>query len=357
MSTIWNFFSNQKRLIVILLIILLGLLGSLFLVKFPDSFFGAKIKDYKTQTVSRGNLSTTITASGQIEAEHRATLGFLTSGRIAWVGFKEGDLVEKGQVITALDNQEARIDISRAEANLKSTKSLLEKILDDARLWRYGNSWCEICETQTQKTAREQAEMTRDIAYQDLQKAKKALEWSFLIAPFDGTIVEIKGIAVNQNITPSSGLITISDTNNLKFIASVDETEFSSLIVGQKGEIILDAYPNEKLSGSIGKIGVVAIRLSTGGSVIPVEVSLPIDRRLKSGLNGEANFTIVSKKGVLIIPRVAIRKENGNQYIFVLVKDRAEKRTVSVGESLGGMTEIVSGLKEGEKVILGDIKQ
>lgn len=352
LSVLPEFFLQRKKIIAVVLLLAAGV----FIFKPFGIFKGSEaVKGLKTEQVKVGALSTTISVSGMVEAENLASMSFLSAGRVAWVGFKEGDKVTSGQIIASLDNTEAQTAVSKAEAALKSAQSALDKVYDDLNL-AHGTNYSD--ETQTQKTTREQAEMARDGAYQSLQGAQKALQWNSIVAPFDGVISEIKGIAVGENITPTSGSsVTVVGGGKLKFVANVDETEFGQLKLGQTGTIVLDAFPDEKFTGTITKFGVSAVKLATGGSVVPVEVSLPDDSRLKNGLNGEVEFTITGKQDVLTLPRSVVKKDDAGQYVYLQVGGSPLRQTVATGESLGSQVEITSGLKENDIVIISDVKK
>jgi RND family efflux transporter MFP subunit len=346
-------FKSKKR--IVLTLVLIGVLVYAFK---PFGLFKSPSPSdlYKSEKVARADLSTTITASGIVEADNQATISFLTGGRVAGLYFNEGEKVLKGQVIASLDATEAQQTVSKAEASYHSAQSAVTKVLDDIRLSRGSNNGTD--ETMTQKNLRETAEAARDVSYQSLQTAQKQLQWTTIVAPFDGVISDISGLEIGQNVTAASGTsVTVVGSGDLKFKANIDEIDYSRLSLGQKGEIILDAFPEEKIAGQISKIWVAATKLPTGGSVIPVEITLPQDGKLKSGLNGEVTFTIVARENVLLIPRTALRKDNGDSYTNVLNKDKIEKKTVKVGEALGNKVEISSGLNEGDLVILGDVKK
>lgn len=345
----------QKAKLIPLIILMLSL-AVYFLHPFGLFTGPDKNTTLRTETLVLGKLTTTISSSGQIEAENQAIMSFLGVGRVGWIGVKEGEEVKQGQALASLDATEANQVVSKAEAAYKSAQSAVDKVVDDVRLWQYGNSTTS--ETQTQKTAREQAQMSRDSAYQELQRTKKELEFTSIIAPFDGTITDIKGMAVGQNIgAASQSTITIIGTGNLKFVATVDETEFNGLYIGQNGEISLDAFPDIRFPAQISKIGASAIKLTTGGSVVPVELSLPFDERLKNGLNGEVEFTIIGATNVLSVLKSAIKKEGDQQYVYVQTKNGPQKKNIVTGQSLGNRTEIVSGLSDGEIIILSDVKK
>lgn len=315
---------------------------------------------YKTEVAAKRDLTTTINASGNIEAENKATMGFLSSGRVAQLNFKEGDEVKQGQIIASLDSTEGSLAVAKAEETLKNAQAALDKVIDDIHLYQYGNGGFSNVgsanETQAQKTDREKAEATVNVAYDDLRKSQKQLEWYTIVAPFDGIISDIIGMSVGQNTSVASSQVTLVGKGGLKFVANVDEMEFGSLQVGQTGEVILDAFSNDKFIGTITKIAGFATKLSTGGSAIAVELSLPESNKFKHGLNGEVNFQINSKRGVLAVPKAAVRKNNGSPYVYTLEKGKVLKKDIVIGESLGGQTEVITGVSEGDKVILGDVK-
>lgn len=350
-----NLFGHKK---IILFMVILIITGIVFYFKLGSN--GQSISQYKTITATSGDLSTVINASGSVLPENSATITFLTSGRITYIGFKEGDVIKKGQLIASLDTTQAHDAVSKAEANYNSAQSALNKVLDDIHLSQYGNGGFDnigsVNETQTQKTLRQQAEMARDGAYQDLQSARKNLEWSTIIAPFDGIISDTTGMQVGQNTTAvNNASVTMFDPTGFKFVANVDETEYQKLILDETGQITLDAFPDKKFTGQITKIGVSAVKLATGGSVIPVDVSLSKDLTLKNALNGEVDFTVVAKQNVLSLPQSAIKKDS-TQYVYLLVNGKPVKQTITTGQSLGSKVEITSGLKEGDLVVISAIK-
>lgn len=318
--------------------------------------------EYKTLTVKREALSATISASGQVKTKNQATMGFLSVGRLAVINYKEGDSVKKGAVIASLNNVAQSAAVSVEQADYNSAQSALDLVLDDIHLSQYGmGGFANIGssnETQTQKTARQEAQMTRDAAFQNLQSAQNALSLTTIIAPFDGVISDISNMEPGQNITATSGAsVTLIGTDKYKFVADVDEIEFKSLVSSQSGEIVLDAYPDNKFKGIITFIGVAAVKLSTGGSVIPVELSMESSEKLLNGLNGEVTFTKVLKENVISLPKTAVRKTDGQEFVYILLNNKAVKKNVATGESVNNQIEITDGLIEGDKVILGDVKQ
>lgn len=353
-----SFFLHRKKIFILLVIIL----AAVAIFK-PFGFFGDNsASKYKTETMALGELSTTINVSGVVQAENLATMPFLSAGRVSYVGFKVGDHVKAGDVIASLDTTEAQANVVKAQAALKSSQSTLNKVLDDIHLAQYGNGGFSNVgsanETETQKAGREEAQAAEISAEQDLQKAEKELQWESIIAPFEGVISDISSIAVGENVSATTNSsVTVVGDGKLKFVANVDETQYGRLKMGQTGTISLDAFPDETFSGAITKIGVSAITLSTGGSVIPVDLTLSDDSRLKNGLNGDVDFNITGKTNVLTLPLSAVKKDSSGKYVYLLRNNKPVRQNVTTGDSLGTKVEITSGLKVGDTVILSGVSQ
>lgn len=354
LSGLWS-----KKWYFLILLIILGM--GIYFIKPFGIFKNPNENKYRTLTLKIGSLSTTISASGMVKTNNQATMGFLSVGRLASINFKEGDKVKKGAVIATLNNVAQKTAVSDAESDYKYYQSALNKVLDDIHLYQYGmGGFANIGtnnETQAQKTSREQAEMLRDSAYQALVSAQNAYSLTTIIAPFDGVISDISNMEAGQNITATGGAsVTMVGTAEYKFVAEVDEIEFRNLTASQSGEIILDAYPDDKFTGVISYIGVAAQKLSTGGSIVPVELLMESNEKLLSGLNGEVTFTLTTKENILTLPKTAVRKNDGTDFVYVLQDSKPVTKNITLGESLGNQIEISSGLSEGEKVILGDVK-
>lgn len=345
--------SNFKRFVIIGVIFVVGLT---VLLNQSGHLPGRNTTSIqRTEKVVKGDLSATTNISGQTFI-NEATLSFLQSGKVGWIGVKEGDTVFQGQALASIDQTATSSQLSKTEANLRSTQAALDKVLDDIHLFQYGNGGFANVgssnETQTQKTARQQAEAARDTAVFDIQNAKSMLSQTVLTAPFDGVVSKVNNVYSGQNITTGNPIITVLG-GEMKFLANVDETEYKNLHLQDKGTVTLDAFPNEKFIGKIIKIGISATKLPTGGSIIPVELSLPNDPKLKNNLNGEVEFNITDKRNVLILPRTAVKYSVGKPYVMIPGKNGSQKKDIQTGNSLGTKIEVVSGLSEGDEVFIG----
>jgi len=124
--------------------------------------------------------------------------------------------------------------------------------------------------------------------------------------------------------------------------------------LGQKVQVALDAYPDEKISGLVEHI---AYESKTVSNVVIYEIDvLPseVPAFFRSGMSATVNFTLAEKKAVLVLPLKAVRKRNGNSYVFIKKKDEKDPKPVRIeaGQENTENIEIVSGLSEGDEVII-----
>lgn len=263
----------------VLLIIGVGLL-ILSQTPFGQRFFkGQPLPE--TQTVEKKNFVRSITASGNIEASQKASLHFLTAGQVVWVGVKKGDSVYMGEALTSLDITELQVSWRQSEQDFVAAKAEVEKVYDETG--RKTN------ESFSEKVKRTAAEAKQNKAYDSMKKIEKQMQDATLFSPIDGIITKV---SIKQGefvgITQTIEIVNLLD---FSFVASIDETDFAKVSIGQKAKITLDAYPKLTFEGKVFFIGSATEETESGGSAIPVEIKFGSDKyRLIDGLVGEAEF-------------------------------------------------------------------
>ena len=152
-------------------------------------------------------------------------------------------------------------------------------------------------------------------------------------------------------------LMTIADTSTMFIVASVDETDISKIKVGQKTEMILDAYPSKKIKGEVTEIGLVATATQTGGITFPVKIKVTEAKgvTMRIGMSADCNIILETKKDALRIPVQAVTTSGGSDVAYVVKKDLAEKTTVKIGLLSGEYYEALAGVTEGDEVVIKGI--
>jgi len=234
----------------------------------------------QTQKVEKKNLIRSFSASGNIEASQKASLHFLTSGKVVWVGVKRGDNVYMGEALTSLDTTELQASWRQAEQDFISAKAEVEKVYDETGR--------KVDESFSEKVKRTAAEAKQNKAFDSMKKIEKQIQDSTLVSPINGVVTDISFVlGENVGITEA---IEIIDPSSLHFKAEVDETDYSRVFIDQKVRIILDAFRGKIFNGKVIFIGLRVEFTSSGVSFVPVEIDLDYNKKIIDGLTGEAEF-------------------------------------------------------------------
>jgi RND family efflux transporter MFP subunit len=202
------------------------------------------------------------------------------------------------------------------------------------------------------------ANLNIQLAEDNLKNAKDALMKTEILAPFDGTVVDI-GVKENDQLSSfdysSKTAVYLIDTHTVKMEGVVDEVDIYKVKVGQETIITVDALPGEELKGKVTFISPFGNQ-TTGVVEFPVTITLdPTETELKGGLTATANIIVEKNENVLLIPNRSIKGSPGNYYVDVVRDEKTmatEKRPVELGTQNDQFTEVISGLSQGEKVIV-----
>ncbi len=258
--------------------------------------------------VTKGNILASIPASGSVTPRNRLELKPPVAGRIDSILVNEGDRVKKGQILAWLSSAEraALLDAARA----KGTTEL--------KYW------------------------------QDVYKPAP------LIAPIDGFII-LRSMEPGQTVSVSDPILVMADKLIVK--ANVDETDLSRVKVGERTTIVLDAYPDKSIDGVVEHIKYES-QVINNVTVYEVDViAKEVPSYFRSGQSATANFQEENKQGVLLIPTKAIKKSNGQSYVFIKGKSgNLRPVKIQVGVESGDQSEITSGVSEEQEVTIPDSK-
>ncbi len=195
-----------------------------------------------------------------------------------------------------------------------------------------------------------------------LQNYKEELLKTEILAPFDGTVVNI-GVKVNDQLSAydysSITAIHLVDTRTIELDGLVDEIDIFKVKVGQKANITVDALPQEELYGTVTFISPFGTE-TTGVVNYAVKINLdPTEADLKGGLTATADIIVDKKENVLLIPNGAIKGSRGDYWTEVVINEstmETEKRSITLGAQNALFAEVLSGLSEGEKVIVEQVQ-
>lgn len=213
--------------------------------------------------------------SGIIDALIKATVKFPSVGKIVWEGAVEGDTVKKWQALASLDRSALQTAVTNAWYKYLASDANAKQIEDEVKDHDKDESY-------VQKNKRVTAQTTRDNAYDTWLQAKRDLANATIYSPIDGIV-----IAKTANSTQAEFVIV--DPKSVYFSASADQSEVGRLNIGQTGTLLLDAFPEVPLSGTITNIGFVP-KVGESSTVYEVKFKFTPNDKYRLGMTGDLTF-------------------------------------------------------------------
>jgi HlyD family secretion protein len=331
-----------------------------------QSFFESSVEVKLTTVVLRSpsESSASLTASGYVVAQRKASVASKGTGRLVFLGVVEGDKVLKGEIIARLENDDVKAQLNQAKANLK----VAEADLQDAE--RNYNRQKELFKSQSASQQDVDAAESNylkvlaniDVAKAMVEESRVAMENTIIRAPFDGTVLT-KNADVGEIVAPfaasassKGAVVTIADMSSLQVEADVSESNIEQISVNQDCEIILDAYPDVHYAGYVAKIVPTADRTK---ATVTVKVGFKkYDSRVLPEMSAKVLFllntgkkTNIEEKPVLSLPTSAIVTRDNKSIVYLVKDNTAEESIITTGRQFGGYSEVTSGLEKGERVI------
>lgn len=396
--------NNRKRRRWILLgggaaVIVLAIVGSAILLRSNH-----QIDPSKLATVERGDLARSVVATGKIEPLAKVEVKSKASGIVKQIFVDYGDRVKQGQVLVELDKEELQARMREASASLLAAQAAQEAaqatyernkveaegpdvpflksdverarklheegliakpVLDNAEkayqlaLNRQMAAQRGVAVSRAE-VSRAKAQVAQ--AQAALERAEQDLRNSTITSPMDGLAlsrnVEI-GDAVSSILVLGSQatlVMTLGDVSEVYVKGKVDEADISKVYFGQPARIVVESLKDKKFEGKVTKISPLGVEKD---NVTTFEVRVSIHNpsgELKANMSANAEIILEEKHGVLLIPEAAVIYDKDRKTFLETPDPKGEKGrrklAVKIGISNGVKTELIEGLKEGEKVIL-----
>ncbi|OGK18606.1 hypothetical protein A3G67_02035 [Candidatus Roizmanbacteria bacterium RIFCSPLOWO2_12_FULL_40_12] len=310
-----------------------------------------KNKPKETYTVKRQALKETATFSGEVDADEKVKLKFQTAGRLAWVGVKEGDIVKPYQGIASLDQRELKKELQKELNTFAKTRLDLDQQQQDIRPVVIG----ALSKDQQERLMRTAQKVQYDVnnAVLDVELSDITLKFSYLTTPIGGVVTKVTSPYAGVNITPLDTEFDIVNPETIFFAVSADQTEVVKLSENMTGDITLDSFSDEQLSGSIRSIAYSPVEDETG-TVYKIKMAMDQtaseSSRLRLGMTGDATFILKEREDAIAVPTTFIQHENGKSYVLKKINNKPEKTFVKTGEEIDIATIILSGLEPGDVV-------
>jgi HlyD family secretion protein len=331
--------------------------------------------EVEVAAIASGDVEATIvnTRAGTVKSCQRSNLAPIAGGQIAKIWVKEGDHVQKGQILLELWNQDllaqrelAQRQLAMAQERRRETCILAENARREAvrtqQLVEQGFVSSQRADDVNANARSRQASCeaaATDIkrAEAQVRVAQAGLERTVISAPFSGVIAHISG-ELGEFTTPSPpGIptpptIDLIDDRCLYVTAPMDEVDAPKIRVGQEARITLDAMPDKIFPGRIRRIASYVTEIEKQARTVDIEVDFlqtPADVLLV-GYSADVEVILQRKDDVLRVPTQAIRQNN--KVWVVDSHNRLVEQPVETGLSNWSFTEVRSGLKAGDQVLI-----
>jgi HlyD family secretion protein len=353
--------------------------------------------NYNTAVVARGDLTQTVTATGTLNPVVNVTVGSQVSGRICKLNVDYNSIVKSNQVIAEIDPATYQAAVEQAEADLANAEANLE--LQQVEYRRssdlFTNRLISGSDYDTAMANLHEAQAMVKIKQASLNNAAVNLDYCKIVSPVDGVVI-LRAVELGQTVASSFSTPTIfqiaNDLTKMQIDANVAEADVGGIQEGQPVEFTVDAYPYRTFHGDV-----IQVRNSptTVNNVVTYDAVISVtnsDYKLKPGMTANVSVIVAERSNALKIPNAAMRfrppetalvitngiadppatnlaatmppgqraKLKGNRNlrtVYLLVTDNGADKLkqvqVKTGINDGISTEVLDGLAEGDKLVVG----
>ena len=370
----------------------------------------------RTAKVARKDLVQIVTANGTVQAKTKVELSANIMGQVTTLNVQEGDRVTKGYLLAVIDQARYAAALASAKSNLQALEAELvrareaaaqakrdmeraEQQFKDGILAEADHERARSMYDQAMASAQRAARQVEQ-AHADIASAQDSLDKTEIRAPMDG-IVTRRNIEKGEVIitgtmnNPGTVLMTISDMSIIEAVLEVDQTDVPQLHIGQKAEVRIDAFPDERFPGEVSEIGSSPIQGTSalGGAATGTDYTVKVTllkhpERIRPGLTVTADITTATKANTLTVPigaivlrtpdakgtpapaapptdapaSTSVKKESlasrarEIEGVYILAGKKAEFRPVTTGIRGELDVEITGGLKQDEEIVVGPFR-
>lgn len=359
---------------------------------------GEKPVEVRLGKIEKGSVIRTVNAPGSVEPKTKVQISAQVAARVTALPFREGERVKKGDVVVRLDSRDlvAALESTQAskkaeEARLEGAQATLVRSVNElerqkslAATGDASKSALENAESEYLRAKSQVDSSTQniEIARANIARARKDLENTEIVAPFDGVVTKLtvevgELVLVGTFNNAASVIMEIADLDVMLLKARVDEANVAPVKAGQKARVFINAFRGRTFDGNVDRVGLKRIvdRDGTGYYEVEILVQKPADTLLYSGLTANTDIEVETFADVLKVPSQAVvdrklddlPKEFANsasvdktksfaRVVFTYKDGKASPVPVSVGPSDLTHTVLLSGVEEGTTIISGPFK-
>ena len=287
-------------------------------------------------------------AIGAIRPVHEANVASKVLARVLEVNAVAGQAVQAGDVLVRLSDEEQQTRVRQAEADrdLRNAEFKLAKAdLDRANLLVRSQAISQ-AEFDAARAKLQTTDANLNRATRALEEAKVYLDYTTVVAPFAGTVVD-KAVQAGDTVSPGQALLTLYDPHRMQLVANVRESLAMKLKVGQQLPAELETLGLKCFA----TVSEVVPKADTSSRSFEVKVTGPCPDGVYSGMFGRLLLPLEDEQ-VLLVPKLAIGRVGQLTFVQVAIDGQLSRRSVQTGREFDDQVEILSGLRSGEQVLL-----
>ncbi|GIJ53321.1 efflux RND transporter periplasmic adaptor subunit [Virgisporangium aurantiacum] len=305
--------------------------------------------------VTQGDVTASVSASGNVQSASTATANFVTSGTVTEIAVKVGDVVTKGQVLAKVDTTLVQAQLDTARANRTAAGA------NYTRVKNAGGDAASLASASASVSSADAAVVS----------AQAAVDGTVLTAPIAGTVTAVNGAIGSSSggsssgsgsgsgsgtgatgSTTSSGFITLADLNSLQVSANFAEADATRLKVGQAATITWSALSGTRATGTVATVAPTATTQNNVNSyAVVVSIATP-PAGVRLGQSTSVQVTVASASNAIRVSTLALRGTGTQRTVDVMVNGAVETRTVEIGVEGNQFAEVKSGLAVGDQVVV-----
>lgn len=357
------------------------------------------VQGVKIETIAQQSVDESYEAVGTVRAKNSAIVSSKVMGNIVAMKVREGDTVRAGQVLVEIDSREARIQTQKSGSGLVEMRGALDEVdrsikaaessqtaaeanrrLAASTLRRYQQlldrqsvspqefdevrARYEVADADAERAGRQlqSLEAKRRQALARIDQAKADVAGSQVYSSFTRIAAPINGVVVSRQAdvgymaTPGAPLLTIEGGADYRLEAAVQESQINKIRLRDQVRVQIDALGQQELAGIVVEI-VPAADPASRTYLIKISIALPSGNQqiIRSGLYGKARF-ITGQMEAVTIPKQAVVERGQLTSVYVVDQSGiAHMRLVKTGKTYGDRIEVLSGLKEGEQIVVDGV--
>lgn len=328
--------TRRRRLVTVSVLVVLA--ATAWYVQRSDADDSASTTTTAEATVS--TVEDTVSGSGTLEPRKSSTQTFSSSGTVTKVLVAAGDTVYEGEKLAVIDTTSLAAALASAQAQLDAAETTAADDGDDSSAQQAAN---------TAKVASAEA---------DVAAAQDALDAATLTAPFSGMVASVGYEVGDQTGSSNPTATTSTETTGITVVtprrfvltADVAAADVEKVTKGMQAKITV-AGASDTVFGTVSSVGKVAETSTDGTATFPVTIAVTGEQEdLYAGTSADVSIVVESRDDVLTVPTAAVKTSGDQAYVTKVVDGKATRTKVTIGETFGPTTEIVSGLAEGDTV-------